>query len=165
MITNDPALISASSRGAKKDSRRTAALAIGRINGDRRQRAYRIALALALICFLAAMPAYWHLRLSTAPAWARVLLLGSLWQLAFVTWMATIPDRSSIWVLMLVFAIAATSYAAVASITLLTPDDFDLPLGLTETRWPAFWWSSLMAVLSAAAGFFCGHTAQRWRKE
>ncbi len=165
MIAIDQVLTSASGRGAKKDSRRAAALAGSRINGDQRQQAYRIALVLALICFLAAAPAYWHLRLSTAPDWAKILLLGSLWQLAFVGWMATIPDRSSSWVLMLVFAIAATSYAAVASITLLTPDDFDLPLGLTEARWPAFWWSSLMAVLSAAAAFYCGHTAQRWRKD
>ncbi len=164
MIANDPKQTAGPERAGHRDDRRASARTGGSLNGDRRRHAYWTALGLASLCLLEVMPALWHLRLATAPGWARALLLGSLWQLAFVAWMATIPDRGSVWVLMFVFAIAATLYAAVASILLLTPDDFDLPLGLTQARWPAFWWSILTAVLSAAAAFWCGSLAQRWRK-
>jgi hypothetical protein len=129
-----------------------------------RRQAYRLACLLATLCLLADLPALGHLPLSTAPGWSNAVLLGSLWQLAFVAWMATVPDRGSIWVLMLVFAVAATCYGAVAGIALAIADEFDLPLGLASARWPAFWWSSLMLLLSATAAFYCGYTAQRWKR-
>jgi hypothetical protein len=164
MIVNNPTHAAAAIRAERSGPRQVAAMSCGRLTADQRSQAYQIALALAILCLLELLPSLWRPNLSTAPDWSRAVLLGSIGQLAFVVWMATIPDRGSIWVLMLVFAVAATSYAAVASILLLTPDTFDLPLGLTEARWPAFWWSSLMALLCAAAAFYCGHTAQRWRK-
>jgi hypothetical protein len=129
-----------------------------------RRVAYRTALALAAICLFAIVPALWHLNLSAAPGWARLLLLSSLLQLAFVGWMASIPDRASMWVLMIVMVAAATAYGAVASIALVISSEFELPLDLSDVRWPAFWWSALMMALSTAAAFHCGHTAQRWKR-
>jgi hypothetical protein len=126
--------------------------------------AYRTAAVLAGICLFAIVPALRHLGLHAAPDWARVLLLGSVLQLAFVGWMASIPDRASMWVLMIVMAVAATAYGAVASIALVISTDFDLPLDLSDVRWPAFWWSALMMTLSTAAAYHCGHVAQRWKQ-
>ena len=164
MIVNGPNQPTADTRTKKSDRRQVAEMSHGRLSADQCRQVHRIACALALLCALELLPSLWHLNLSAAPNWSRAVLLGSLWQLAFVAWMATIPDRGSIWVLMLVFAVAATIYGAIASIALLTADEVDLPLGLASARWPAFWWSSLMAVLCAAAAFYCGHTAQRWRQ-
>lgn len=129
-----------------------------------RRAAYRTALALAGMCLVAIVPAVWQLNLSAAPGWARLLLLSSLLQLAFVGWMASIPDRASMWVLMIVMAAAATAYGAVASIALVISSDFDLPLDLSAVRQAAFWWSALMMALSTAAAYHCGHTAQRWKR-
>jgi len=129
-----------------------------------RRAVYRIALLLAGICLVSVVPTLWHLSLAAAPGWARLLLLGSLLQLAFIGWMASIPDRASIWVLMIVMAVAATAYGAVASIALVISTDFDLPLDLGEVRWPAFWWSVLMMALSTATAYICGHAAQRWKQ-
>jgi hypothetical protein len=129
-----------------------------------RRVAYLTALALAGICLVAVIPALRHLSLPAAPGWARLLLLSSLLQLAFVGWMASIPDRASMWVLMIVMAAAATAYGAVASIALVISSDFDLPLDLSDVRRPAFWWSALMMALSTAAAYYCGHTAQRWKR-
>jgi hypothetical protein len=131
---------------------------------NRRQMVHRTAAALAGLCLLALMPALWHLNLAAAPAWARLLLLGSLLELAFVGWMALVPDRASAWVLMIVMAIVATAYGAVASMTLVTSVDADLPLDLGDLRWPAFWWSALMMALSTAAAYHCGHIAQHWKR-
>jgi hypothetical protein len=132
------------------------------LTADQRRFAHRAALALALLCLLAMLPEFGHLQLAAAPGWARALLLGSMVQMAFVAWMATIPDRGSMWVLMIVLALAATIYGAVAGIALGTSLEFELPLGLARIRWPAFWWSTAMMALQAVAAFFCGQTAQRW---
>jgi hypothetical protein len=110
------------------------------------------------------IPTLWHLSLAVAPGWSRLLLLGSVLQLAFVGWMASIPDRASMWVLMIVMAVAATAYGAVASIALVISSDFDLPLDLSDVRWSAFWWSALMMTLSTVAAYHCGHVAQRWKQ-
>ncbi len=130
---------------------------------NRKRLVQSTAAALAGICFLALVPALWHLNLAAAPSWARLLLLGSLLELAFVGWMALVPDRASAWVLMIVMAVAATAYGAVASMVLVISVDADLPLGLGDVRWPAFWWSALMMALSTAAAYYCGHLAQRWK--
>ena len=164
MIVDGPNQPTADSRAKKSDRRQVAEMSRGRLSADQWRQAHRIACALALLCAVQLLPSLRHLNLSTAPDWSRAVLLGSLWELAFVVWMATIPDRGSIWVLMLVFAVAATTYGAIASIALLTADDLDLPLGLASARWPAFWWSSVMAMLCTVAAFYCGHTAQHWRK-
>jgi hypothetical protein len=164
MIVKGPSQPAADGSAKKSDRRHVAAMSRARLSADQWRQTHQIAFALVLLCTVELLPSLWHLNLSTAPDWSRAVLLGSLWQLAFVVWMATIPDRGSVWVLMLVFAVAATVYGAIASIALLTADEIDLPLGLASARWPAFWWSSLMAVLCAAAAFYCGHTAQRWRQ-
>lgn len=126
---------------------------------------HRTAAALAGLCLLSMVPALWHINLAVAPGWARLLLLGSLLELAFIGWMTLIPDRASVWVLMIVMAVAATVYGAVASLALVITIDADLPLGLADVRWPAFWWSALMMALSTAAAYHCGHMAQRWKAE
>lgn len=128
-----------------------------------RRLVHRTSAALAGLCLLALVPALWHLNLAAAPGWARLLLLGSLLEMAFVSWMALVPDRASVWVLMIVMAVAATAYGAVASMTLVISVDTDLPLGLGDVRWPAFWWSALMMAISTAAAYHCGHMAQRWK--
>lgn len=134
-------------------------------DADRRRRARQTAAALAAICFFGLLPAIWHLNLAAAPGWARALLLGSLLELAFVAWMASIPDRATLWVMMIVLAAAATIYGTIASIALVTSLDSELPFGLSNVRWPAFWWSALMMAASTAAAYFCGHEAQRWPRE
>jgi hypothetical protein len=129
-----------------------------------RRVAYRTAAVLAGMCLFAIVPALRHLNVAAAPGWARILLLGSLLELAFVAWLLSIPDRASIWVMMIVMAVAATMYGTAASITLVISNDFDLPLDLGEIRWPAFWWSVLMMAFSTAAAYHCGHVAQRWKQ-
>ncbi len=150
--------------GRHASNREVADSSAGILSPTLRRQAYRIAFLLSALCLLAVLPALGHVRVSTVVDWSHVVLLGSLWQWAFVGWMVTVPDRGSFWVLMLVFASAATGYGVVAGIALAMADEYDLPLGLASARWPAFWWSSLMLLLFAAAAFYCGHTAQRWPK-
>jgi hypothetical protein len=132
---------------------------------NQRRLIHRTAIFLAGLCFLSLVPALWHLNLAAAPGWARLLLLGSLLELAFVGWMVLVPDRASVWVLMIVMAVAATAYGAVGSMALVISVDADLPLGLGEVRWPAFWWSALMMALATAAAYYCGHLAQPWKAD
>jgi hypothetical protein len=154
-----------SEHSARHESNREAAdSSAGILSSTLHRKIYRIAFLLSALCLLAVLPALGHMRVSTVLDWSHVVLLGSLWQWAFIGWMVTVPDRGSLWVLMLVFVTAATSYGVVAGIALAMADEYDLPLGLASARWPAFWWSSLMLLVFAAAAFYCGHTAQRWRK-
>ena len=123
------------------------------------------ALVLAGLVLVGLLPALWHLNLAAAPGWARVLLLGSLLELAFAAWMASVPDRASLWVMMIVLAAVATAYGAIASIALVTSLDSELPLDLGPLRWPAFWWSVVMMAASTAAAYHCGHAASRWKRD
>ena len=76
------------------------------------------------------------------------MLLVSLVQLAYAAWLATVPDWSSLWATMFVWAAVATLYAVAASVSFMTPAEHDLPLGLTAVRRLAPSWCIVMTGIS-----------------
>ncbi|HBO45562.1 MAG TPA: hypothetical protein DD670_16855, partial [Planctomycetaceae bacterium] len=63
-----------------------------------------LAAVLGVLVVVGALPAFWHLNPATAPGWARAMVLISLLQLAYLAWMAVLPDWSSVRVVMIIFA-------------------------------------------------------------
>ena len=101
---------------------------------------------------------YWDL--AAAPGWARVVLLLGLLQLAYAAWLASVPDWGALWAVMFVLAAQATLYGAAAAAALAVPPHDELPLGLSAVRRSAPLWCALVAGLTIAAAYWCGHLAQ-----
>ncbi len=132
---------------------------------DWRRHCYRIAIVLAVMTVLIASPSLVHLRLAAAPGWARMMLLAAGLQLAYLAWLATNPDWAAVWVVMIVFAGAATMLAIAGTMAMMTPLDADLPLGLDAVRRAAAAWCMVASAMCAAAAYYCGHIAQQWRRD
>ncbi len=139
----------------------------GRIHyatASERQATLRLAAALLVVCLISASPALPHLNLTAAPNWARLLLLLTVMQVAFVLWMLTVPDWSSLWVVMIAFAVGAAFDGMGLAISLATPADRPLALGLEAYRhWSTAWCGCLMLLLGGSASA-CGWLSFRWRK-
>jgi len=119
---------------------------------------------LGLLVLLAGLPALGHLNVASAPGWARALLLITLLQIAYLAWMAILPDWSTVWVAMLVFAAVATLYALAAGLAVATPPDRALPLGLGEVRDKLARWSTAALLLGVLGTYLCGRTSVRWQR-
>jgi hypothetical protein len=133
---------------------------------DWRRHCYRMAIVLAVLTLLTAAPALRHWRLATAPGWSRLMLLAAGLQLAYLAWLATNPDWSAVWVVMIAFAAAATMLAVAGTMTLMAPtNSSDLPLGLEAVRRPAAAWCLVGTAICAAAAYYCGHVAQMWMRQ
>jgi hypothetical protein len=132
---------------------------------DCKRHSYKVAIALAVLTILIALPAIPHWRLASAPGWARLTLLTAGLQLAYVAWLATNPNWTAMWVAMIVLAATATMLAVAGSMLLMAPFDADLPLGLDALPRGAASWRFAGAIVSAAASYYCGHMAQLWRRQ
>jgi hypothetical protein len=124
----------------------------------------RLAVLLALAVILSLAPLVWHKHLdpAAAPAWARVVLLAALMQSVYIAWMVNAPDRTSVWIVALVFTSVATAYALTMAVAMATPVDHPLMLGLGEVRHTAMPWCGAMVAVMAAAAYRCGSTSKRW---
>lgn len=130
----------------------------------RRSGARWLAFWLSLIILFSMGPALRYLVLSTAPGWARGLVLGGLWQLAYVAWMVLVPHEAALWIVMGVFAAGATLSALLTALTLATPLDQPLPAGLGDIRqWAPSWFACVLAVQTLGA-YLTGRLALLWQQ-
>ena len=128
------------------------------------QTVWLLAAALALVTLFSAAPALSHLNLAEAPGWARLVLLLAALQLIYIAWMATLPDWSTVWIGMLVFALSASIYAVGMSLVLASRVDAPLPLGMNAVRQSAAAWCGVVVLLSGLMAYFCGRISAKWRR-
>jgi hypothetical protein len=125
---------------------------------------YLLGAGLAAVVVFSVVPALKHLNLAVAPDWARLALLVAGLQLVYVAWMVTLPDWSTVWIGMLVFAAVAALYGMGMALALATPADRPIILGLTDVRQSAAGWCAAVVLLSSLMTFFCGRISSRWRR-
>ena len=124
-----------------------------------------LAVGLALAALFAAAPAVRYWNLAAAPDWARLVLAMSAMQLIYIVWMVSIPDWSTVWVGMLVFALVATVYGAGLAVFMYTPADAPLVLELGEAaRYSAAGWCAAVVLLTTMMTFVCGRVSATWRR-
>lgn len=123
-----------------------------------------LASLLALVVAFSTFPAWRHLDLQTAPAWARLVLLLAALQGCYILWMLATPDWASVWIVMLVFAFAAAVYGMLTAIVLATPVDRPLPLDIGVLRPLAPRWCGSVLGLMVLATYLSGLTCARWRR-
>ncbi len=130
----------------------------------------RISLRLAAVAVVAAVvsvaPVFvsGHTNLLAAPPWALAAVFLAVLQLVFAAWVINAPDWASARVQMVLCAVLATLYAMLMTLTLITPPNYPLLLGLGEVRHAAPGWCGLMFVVMGAATWFCGWTSAKWRR-
>jgi hypothetical protein len=138
---------------------------IYRPDPDKVQTVRLLAIALALTALFTAGPVAWHPNLLAAPDWVRLVVLFSLLQLAYVAWMASLPDWVTVWVAMLINALVATLYGAALAIFLYTPVDAPLGLGLESVvRRTAAGWCLAVVLVTTMMAFACGRVCALWRR-
>lgn len=128
------------------------------------QTVYFLAVGLVVVTLFCAAPATKHLNLAEAPGWARIVLLLSALQLVYIAWMVSLPDWSTVWVGMLVFAIVASIYGMGMAIVMATPRDRPLMLGMDAVRYSAAGWCLAVVLLTSLMTYFCGRISFRWRR-
>ena len=104
------------------------------------QTVYWLGAGLILLCLFHLGPVYGHLNLAAAPTWARIVLAITLVELAYVVWMVTVPDWSTVWTAMIVFALVAAVYGAALALTVMTPRTTAMLFDLDENRDAARLW-------------------------
>jgi hypothetical protein len=135
------------------------------------QTTYMLAMALGALTLLCAAPALRHPNLMEAPNWARVVLIASALQLVFICWMVSLPDWSTVWICMVVFAFVAALYGVAWAVITFTPDympvnflDLDEPPD-NPVRTRAGPWCFVMLMLATLLTYACGRFSGRWRKQ
>ena len=142
------------------------AMDIYRPDAGKLQNVHLIACGMALAALFAAAPALRHINLAAAPDWARLVLLISAVQLAYVAWMVTLPDWSSVWVVMLVYAVVTALYCAGMALFMYTPADSPLALELDErARYSASGWCAAVVLLTGMMTFVAGRASAGWRRK
>jgi hypothetical protein len=136
------------------------------------QTVYMLAIALTGFTVFAAAPALRHINLLDAPWWARVVLILTAMQLAYIAWMVSLPDWSTVWIGMLVFAVVAAVYGAACGIVVVTPEseainflDLDGPPDDPDFRRRVAAWCFVMLLLGTLLTYACGRFAGKWRKQ
>ncbi|MCS7305325.1 MAG: hypothetical protein NZ602_09495 [Thermoguttaceae bacterium] len=128
----------------------------------RSQEARWLGIWLGMIVLFSIGPAFRYLMLSTAPGWARTVVLLGLWELAYVAWMILSVHRIALWIVMVVFAAGATLSAVTTAFTLVAPGYEELPWGLGQIRrWAPSWFGCVLAVQTLGA-YLAGRLAFLW---
>jgi hypothetical protein len=135
-----------------------------RFDSDKRWTVYYLAVAMAALSLFSMIPALPHWNLAAAPAWARAVWLLSLLQLAYVVWVASIPDWATLWSSMIVYTVVAALYGLTMMVALTTPVVDIVPLDLTDLRRQAVLWCLVVVLLACLLAYFCGRAAWRWRR-
>jgi hypothetical protein len=125
-----------------------------------------IAVYLGIVAALNLAPVVLHAHLDPepAPGWARAALVLAAIQAVYVCWLLATPDWSTLWVVMVVFALSAAVYGMAIGITLASPPDKPLPFGLGQHRRTAPRWCGSVLLLTALATYLCGRASTRWRR-
>jgi hypothetical protein len=119
-----------------------------------------LALFLAVVAILGAIPAL--LDRNHFYVWSHAILFISALQLLYVFWMFTMPDWSTVWVLMLVFAVTAALYGFGLALTFLMPMQSAMPFELQPVRDSAPIWCAVMLLFTFLGAFLCGRYSFRW---
>lgn len=130
------------------------------------QTLYMLAAALVGLTIFTAVPALPHLNLSEAPNWARVVLLMCTFQLLYIAWMVSLPDWSTVWIGMVVFAVVAAAYGVIWALVAFTPAARPISfLDLENVRSRAAGWSFAVLLLTTLLTYACGRFSGRWRRD
>lgn len=133
-------------------------------DGERRQTVYWLAAALVLVAVIGFLPARQHYALMSAPTWAVVLWMITALQVAYIVYLVSIPDWSTTWVAMLVFAGIAAIYGFTLALAIWTAGSEELRFGLEPIRANVARWCGGMLLLSFLAAFMCGRISHMWHK-
>lgn len=125
---------------------------------------YWLAFSLAAVTLFSAAPAMRNLNLLSAPSWASVMLLVATLQFAYIIWMVLVPDWSTVWVGMIVFAVVAAMYAVMALAAMLTAAGSPLPLDLAGSRATVAGWSAAATLMNGLMVYVCGRVSAAWRE-
>jgi hypothetical protein len=139
-------------------------LAGWRAHPDALQNAYWLAVVLGLVTLFSAAPLVNHIELQLAPVWAQALAVLVAVQLAYVVWLAALPDAATLRVGMILFAAVAAAYALVTAAVLATPAEKPPMLDLGELGHTAWIWCGANVVVMALMSFLCGHAGAAWRQ-
>lgn len=120
---------------------------------------YWLASLLPFAIVLCAAPAVSHLRLNAAPAWAQVMLLTAGAQLAYVVWLALLPDYSTLRVGMLLFG-ASAALDALGLVAVLSGAAW---LGLVTSGATAAVWCGGCLLAMGGLSYACGRIGKRWQ--
>jgi len=128
------------------------------------RRVYWVGIGMAVVAIVAAIPAFSFLPFGEAPTWARVVLLASVIQLAYVGWMMLVPDWSTVRTTMFVFVGVAAAYGFAMATAIATPPGARVTFEMGPVRTEAIRWCFVVLAMLAVATFFSGRLAFRWRK-
>lgn len=141
-------------------------MAAGYVADRSKQQTVRtLAIAQVVLALFSAGPALSHLNLATAPAWAKLLLVAAILQIAYAVWMALLADWSTVWVTMAVWAVTAAGYGLFWTVITFTAvgEPIEL-LDLDPVRHKAGGWCLALLIFSGIMTAICGRTAARWRR-
>lgn len=133
-------------------------------NKGKTQTVYMLGVGLALVVLASALPALGHLNIVEAPGWARAVFLLAALQLVYIAWMMALPDWSTVWVGMWLFAVVAALYAMVLMIVTFTAPGKPMMLSLYDVQQTAKGWSAIMVLLMGLMSYMCGRVSMSWRK-
>lgn len=126
--------------------------------------AYMLAGGLAAVALLGLAPAAQHLTRLEPPLWARAVVLVSSALLVYALWLVTVPDWSTLWLGVVLTAVAAAVYAGGMGLIVSTPHDKTPPLELGDLARLAGGWSGLNAMLLGSTSYALGRYGQSWRR-
>jgi hypothetical protein len=165
-------------KGAKAvaaQQRRPAEVAVADGSGrPSRRRGYRaepvleqsvrwLAVVLAAIALASAVPIAWRFFDEPIAIWVYAVALLAAFQLAYVTWMSTLPDWSTVWIVTWVYAAACAVYAVALAVAMFAPPTDSLPLGLDAVRPRMASWSAAVIILQGLGAYLAGRFSVRWR--
>lgn len=132
---------------------------------DQRRALHHAAAALAMVAVAAAIPVVGQLPSATLPTWAQLSLAVMAVQLAYVGWMLSLPDWSTLRLTTWVFALIASGYASLLAALYFAPPGRLAWLELDPLKQPAIGWCLLVATGTTAVCLWTGRRAAAWRGE
>jgi len=125
---------------------------------------YWLAAILLFAVVFGAAPALRHWQLAEAPVWARIVLLVAAAQLVYIAWLVLMPDWSTIWVGMVLFALVGAGYGASMALVGSMPQGKLPPMGLAGAGSSAAAWCGANVLVMGLLSFACGRLATKWRR-
>lgn len=130
-----------------------------------RYRTYAVAVGFGMAGLAGAWLALAALQRSPAPAWSWIVLLLSLLQAAYVLWLVSLPDWSTLWIGAAIYLAATAVDALGLGLVLAMPATRALPLGLESVRGSLAGWFGAALFVHAGLAFAAGMITRAWRRE
>jgi len=124
-----------------------------------------LAVAQVIFTVICMWPAIKHFDAMATPNWAKIVLGLSLAQVFYLVWMWTVPDWSTLRVMVVVFASIASFYAMAMAIAYYAPPGEPAFLGWGDLRNSVTTlWCGLVVMLSGLMTYLCGRASAQWKK-